>query len=152
MSTTTTIPKSLSTQSAPASTKTCIETTPDANGYVPDGSCNSYYNFYPSFGANLAFAVLFFLSFVVHTIQMFVYRKASDSPTAGEDYSLTPFYRNFAGLSLWVPRGRWPRLSSGRLGPRCSRTCSLPYGAPCCCCWRLSVRSSVDNLEWRPRS
>lgn len=46
---------------------TCKPTiTPDANGYVPPGTCNAIWNYYPSFYAAAVFAGLFFLLIVVH--------------------------------------------------------------------------------------
>jgi len=72
-----TTPTPSATATAPAATQTCADGTPDENGFVPPGSCNSYYNFYPNYAANLAFTVFFFVTLVVHVIQMFVYRKAS---------------------------------------------------------------------------
>jgi len=39
-------------------------------------ACNSYYNFDPNFGANMAFAILVGLSTLVHLIQTIIYKKA----------------------------------------------------------------------------
>jgi hypothetical protein len=86
------------TSAAPTATGSCVDGIPDANGYVPPGSCNSYYNFYPSFEANLAFAVLFGLTFVVHIIQMIVYKKVSLASRREECPSLTYFPKGFC----WV--------------------------------------------------
>jgi hypothetical protein len=39
---------------------TCIKTiTPDENGYVPPGTCGALYDYYPSFAAAVAAAVIF---------------------------------------------------------------------------------------------
>ncbi|KAJ6447143.1 RTA1 domain-containingprotein [Purpureocillium lavendulum] len=61
--------------STATSTETCISAVPDRYGHVPPGSCDSYYEFYPSFGGNLAFAVLFGLSTLVHLAQAIAFKK-----------------------------------------------------------------------------
>ncbi|KAK0612120.1 RTA1 like protein-domain-containing protein [Immersiella caudata] len=53
----------------------CTTAVPDANGYVPPTACNANYGFYPSWGWNLAFAVFFGITTLIHLVQMFVYRK-----------------------------------------------------------------------------
>jgi hypothetical protein len=46
---------------------TCIQTIdPDKNGYVPPGTCGAIWNYYPSFGAALAFTGLFAALVIVH--------------------------------------------------------------------------------------
>jgi hypothetical protein len=70
---------------------TCTTGIPDSNGHVPIGSCNSYYTFYPSFAGNVAFAVLFGLTTLVHLAQAVGYKKAcwtfpiTQLPLAGSD-------------------------------------------------------------------
>jgi hypothetical protein len=54
---------------------TCTPTvTPDANGYVPPSECNALYQYYPSFGAALAFSVLFGILMVTHFVQATVHK------------------------------------------------------------------------------
>ena len=48
---------------------------PDKYGHVPIDACDSYYNFYPSFEGNLAFAVLFGVCTLVHLAQAVAYKK-----------------------------------------------------------------------------
>jgi len=49
---------------------TCIQTiTPDKNGYVPPGTCNALYDYYPSFTAALVFSILFGILTVAHISQ-----------------------------------------------------------------------------------
>ena len=60
----------------------CTTAVPDKHGHVPFDACNSNYNDNPSFEANLAFAVLFGVSFVTHIIQAIVYKKVHCSPSS----------------------------------------------------------------------
>ncbi|GFF54145.1 protein RTA1 [Aspergillus udagawae] len=54
---------------------TCTPTvTPDANGYVPPSECNALYQYYPSFGAALAFSVLFGILMITHFVQATVHK------------------------------------------------------------------------------
>ncbi|KAK1718048.1 RTA1 domain-containing protein [Colletotrichum acutatum] len=53
----------------------CTTAVPGKYGHVPIDACNSYYAFDPSFGGNVAFAVLFGLSFIAHIAQAILYRK-----------------------------------------------------------------------------
>jgi hypothetical protein len=55
----------------------CTTAVPDQYGYVPTDACNSYYNFYPNYAGNLAFAVLFGLTTLVHLVQAIVHKKVS---------------------------------------------------------------------------
>ncbi|TGO62631.1 hypothetical protein BCON_0018g00240 [Botryotinia convoluta] len=56
---------------------TCIQTlTPDKNGYLPPGTCNALYNYYPSSTSAIAFAAIFGVLTLAHIIQAFLYRKA----------------------------------------------------------------------------
>lgn len=55
---------------------TCIQTlTPDENGYLPPGTCNALYDYYPSFTSALAFTASFGILTLVHIIQAFFYKK-----------------------------------------------------------------------------
>ena len=55
---------------------TCIQTiTPDKNGHVPPGTCNAFYDYYPSFAAALIAAVLFGAVTVAHIAQAAFYKK-----------------------------------------------------------------------------
>jgi len=49
---------------------TCVQTiTPDANGYVPPGTCGAIWAYYPNFNAAVVFAVLFAGLTGVHIFQ-----------------------------------------------------------------------------------
>ncbi|KAI1775987.1 RTA1 like protein-domain-containing protein [Hypoxylon cercidicola] len=55
---------------------TCIQTiAPDQNGYVPPGTCNALWDYYPSFSAALVFTLLFGLLTLAHLYQAIAYRK-----------------------------------------------------------------------------
>lgn len=55
---------------------TCIQTIePDANGYLPPGTCNALWDYYPSFSAAVAFTVLFGLLTLAHLYQAIAHRK-----------------------------------------------------------------------------
>ncbi|KAI0894540.1 RTA1 like protein-domain-containing protein [Annulohypoxylon nitens] len=55
---------------------TCIQTIePDVNGYLPPGTCHALWDYYPSFSAALAFAILFGLLTMAHLYQSIVYKK-----------------------------------------------------------------------------
>ncbi|KAL6885707.1 RTA1 like domain-containing protein [Trichoderma evansii] len=55
---------------------TCIQTiTPDANGYVPPGTCGAIWDYYPNFPAALIFACIFGILTMVHLWQAVVNRK-----------------------------------------------------------------------------
>jgi hypothetical protein len=57
---------------------TCTQTiTPDKNGYVPPGTCNSNYLYYPSYTAAVALAVVFGFIAFLHTTQAVLYKKSS---------------------------------------------------------------------------
>ena len=72
---------------------TCSQTiTPDANGYVPPGTCGALWNYYPSFGAAIVFAVVFAVLVMVHVWQAVVHRKVREcSP-------------RFCQYRPWLPR------------------------------------------------
>ncbi|KFY09578.1 hypothetical protein V492_05437 [Pseudogymnoascus sp. VKM F-4246] len=54
----------------------CTQTiTPDENGYVPPGTCNAQYNYYPSFAAALAAAIFFGVVTFVHIAEGIKYKK-----------------------------------------------------------------------------
>ncbi|MCJ1485727.1 hypothetical protein MMC06_005902 [Schaereria dolodes] len=56
---------------------TCTQTiTPDHNGYVPPGTCNALYRFYPSFAAALLFSLLFGATTLLHIGQAIASKKA----------------------------------------------------------------------------
>ncbi|KAK6599210.1 hypothetical protein ACHAPC_006832 [Botrytis cinerea] len=73
MSATTTIANSVSTSASAESS--CINVTPDKNGYVPEWACNANYNFNPSFAAAVIFTLLFFVVTIVHIFQAFYHKK-----------------------------------------------------------------------------
>ncbi|KUJ17587.1 uncharacterized protein LY89DRAFT_584821 [Mollisia scopiformis] len=55
---------------------TCIQTlTPDKNGYLPPGTCNALYDYYPSFAAAVVASVAFGVLTVAHITQAAVYKK-----------------------------------------------------------------------------
>ncbi|KAI1483239.1 RTA1 like protein-domain-containing protein [Daldinia eschscholtzii] len=55
---------------------TCIQTIePDKNGYLPPGTCNALWDYYPSFSAALVFTIIFGLLTLVHLYQALAYRK-----------------------------------------------------------------------------
>ncbi|KAI5463524.1 RTA1 like protein-domain-containing protein [Mariannaea sp. PMI_226] len=65
-----------STTTATASASvSCVSAIPDKYGHVPIDACNAYYNFYPNFNGNLAFAVLFGLTTIIHLVQAIIYKK-----------------------------------------------------------------------------
>ncbi|MCJ1385194.1 hypothetical protein MMC17_008315 [Xylographa soralifera] len=58
-------------------TPTCIQTiTPDANGYVPPGTCNALYKYYPSFAAAVIFSALFGAVTILHIGQAAAHKKS----------------------------------------------------------------------------
>ncbi|OCK73134.1 hypothetical protein K432DRAFT_254932, partial [Lepidopterella palustris CBS 459.81] len=54
----------------------CTTAVPGKYGYVPEDACNAQWNYYPSFAAAVAFAVLFGFVLVGHVVEAFVFRKA----------------------------------------------------------------------------
>lgn len=66
--------------STTAAIPSCTSAIPDHYGYVPPDACNANYGFYPSWEWNLVFAVVFGLTTLGHTVQMFVYQKVIDVP------------------------------------------------------------------------
>lgn len=50
---------------------------PDSNGYVPPGSCNAQYNYYPSFAAALVAAICFGVVTFVHIAEGIKYKQVS---------------------------------------------------------------------------
>ena len=55
---------------------TCIQTlTPDKNGYLPPGTCNALYDYYPSLSAALVFAIIFGVLALAHVAQAVFYGK-----------------------------------------------------------------------------
>ncbi|KAM0149967.1 hypothetical protein ACHAQE_008779 [Botrytis cinerea] len=56
---------------------TCIQTlVPDENGYLPPGTCNALYDYYPSSTSAVAFAGIFGVLTLIHIIQALFYKKA----------------------------------------------------------------------------
>ncbi|KAJ7487272.1 RTA1 like protein-domain-containing protein [Mycena galericulata] len=54
---------------------TCIQTEiPDKNGFVPPGTCNALYDFYPSFAAAVLFSLLFGAVTALHIAQAVKYK------------------------------------------------------------------------------
>lgn len=63
---------------------TCIQTIEaDANGYLPPGTCNALWDYYPSFSAAMAFTILFGLLTLAHLYQAITSRKVSELSIAG---------------------------------------------------------------------
>ncbi|KAF4422167.1 hypothetical protein F53441_14311 [Fusarium austroafricanum] len=55
---------------------TCVQTLePDENGYLPPGTCNANWNYYPSFAAAVVFVLLFAVLTGVHIFQAARYKK-----------------------------------------------------------------------------
>jgi hypothetical protein len=60
----------LSSLSLDLPTPTCTRTVqPDKNGYLPPGTCDALYNYYPSFNAAVVMAVIFGIISVIHIAQ-----------------------------------------------------------------------------------
>ncbi|SPN99866.1 related to phospholipid-translocating ATPase [Cephalotrichum gorgonifer] len=57
------------------STATCVTAVPGKYGEVPIDACNSNWAFHPSFGGNLAWAVLMGLTTCIHLLQAILYKK-----------------------------------------------------------------------------
>ncbi|KAL3293349.1 RTA1 domain-containing protein [Colletotrichum asianum] len=53
----------------------CISIAPDSNGHVPYGACQGFWPYVPSFEGNLALAILFGLSTLVHLVQAVMYKQ-----------------------------------------------------------------------------
>ncbi|KAI8268196.1 putative lipid transporter atnI [Colletotrichum sp. SAR11_239] len=62
---------------SPTETKAaaCISIAPDSNGHVPYGACHGFWPYVPSFEGNLALAILFVLSALVHLVQAIMYKQ-----------------------------------------------------------------------------
>ncbi len=58
-----------------SATATCVNVTPDSNGYVPEWACNANYNYDPSFPAAIIFTILFGLTLGAHVYQAILYKK-----------------------------------------------------------------------------
>lgn len=54
---------------------TCTTALPSRHGYVPPTACNANYGFHPSWEWNLALAIAFFLTTLLHVAQMLASRK-----------------------------------------------------------------------------
>jgi hypothetical protein len=56
-------------------TPTCTQTiVPDKNGYLPPGTCNSLYNFYPSFTAAVIMTAVFGILSFAHIVQAIMFK------------------------------------------------------------------------------
>lgn len=64
-----------SSTSSTSAAVTCATVNPDQYGSVPHDACNSYYTYDPIFPANLAFAVVFGLSTIIHIVQAIGFKK-----------------------------------------------------------------------------
>ncbi|KAJ7510866.1 RTA1 domain-containing protein [Mycena galericulata] len=61
---------------------TCIQTEiPDKNGFVPPGTCNALYDFYPSFAAAVLFSLLFGAVTALHIAQAVKYKNGRSAYT-----------------------------------------------------------------------
>ncbi|KAG9242112.1 RTA1 like protein-domain-containing protein [Calycina marina] len=58
-----------------SATASCITATPGKHGYVPPEACNAQWNYDPSFGAAIAFAILFGITATINVVQAFYYKK-----------------------------------------------------------------------------
>ncbi|KAH7016806.1 RTA1 like protein-domain-containing protein [Ilyonectria destructans] len=65
----------IASRTTASATASCTTAVPGKYGYVPIDACNANYAFNPSFGANLAFAVLFGLTSSIHLMQAIIYKK-----------------------------------------------------------------------------
>ncbi|KAH8636559.1 hypothetical protein IG631_08394 [Alternaria alternata] len=68
--------ESRTTPSSAAATTQCTTAVPGPYGYVPPSSCNALHLYKPSFSAAVAFAVLFGLLIIVHSLLAILYRKS----------------------------------------------------------------------------
>jgi hypothetical protein len=76
----------LAPQTISIAVPTCIQTiTPDKNGYVPPGTCNALYDYYPSFAAALVFSIIFGMLTIAHIGQA-VFFKTVDSSIRALDF------------------------------------------------------------------
>jgi hypothetical protein len=66
---------STNTTDSSSATATCINVTPDSNGYVPEWACNANYNYDPSFPTAIIFTILFGLTLGAHIYQAILYKK-----------------------------------------------------------------------------
>ncbi|KAM5440968.1 hypothetical protein MferCBS31731_004107 [Microsporum ferrugineum] len=68
-------PVSIPSLSLDLPVNTCTPTiAPDKNGWVPASECNALYLYYPSFGAAIAFTVIFGAVMLAHFIQATIYK------------------------------------------------------------------------------
>jgi hypothetical protein len=88
---------------------TCIQTIiPDANGYVPPGTCGALWEYYPSFIAAVVFAALFTALTIVHIWQAVHYKKVSTSSMFMHPEWLElrlMLYRGGVGSLSWLASG-----------------------------------------------
>lgn len=58
-----------------SSSAACVTVTPGKDGYLPPYACGDLLYYVPSFGAAVAFTVLFCLTTLTHIVQGAVYKK-----------------------------------------------------------------------------
>lgn len=97
---------------------TCHQTiVPDHNGYVPPGTCNALWNYYPSFSAAAAFSALFIVLLLIHIWQAIAYRKVRESLTIVRHWDCVNsicHHRSGAGSSSQPVLGRQSPWYPGR--------------------------------------
>ena len=57
------------------SSTACVTVAPGKDGYLPPYACGALLDYVPSFGAALAFTILFLVTTVIHITQGIRYRK-----------------------------------------------------------------------------
>lgn len=78
-------------------TATCTTAIPDPNGYVPPDACNANYGFYPRWGDNAAFAIVFGLTTCAHLAQAIVLKKVQKITQRHLHVHLLTLLSHFAG-------------------------------------------------------
>ncbi|KAM0716796.1 hypothetical protein Q7P37_008241 [Cladosporium fusiforme] len=68
--------RSMPTTTSATSSPSCSTAIPDDNGGVPLEACNSLYPYNPNFPAECAFALLFGLTTIVHSVQAIAWKKS----------------------------------------------------------------------------
>ncbi len=63
------------TSTTTAAAASCTTAVPDKFGYVDPTACNANYGFYPKWQDNMAFAVAFGVTTVVHVVQAVRFKK-----------------------------------------------------------------------------
>ena len=86
---------------------TCIQTEiPDKNGYVPPGTCNSLFAYYPSFVAALITTGFFGVLVGAHVFLAWKWKAVSRTRCRLEKSELTTRDRITVGLLSWAPSGK----------------------------------------------